>query len=534
MLHGLTLLSGILIVLAFPPWDFTFFIWIGLIPWLYHLKRLKTYREVLIQGVWLSALMSFGGFYWVATAIHHFGNLPWTLSILCLVIFAIFNQPQLPLFACAFHRLYSRSSASPLKRTVFFTFLYCALDWISPRLFTDTLGNAFHLSIYIRQSADIGGVLLLTFFIVLVNLTLWELLESICSREFSTQGKKELKPLLVFTSSILIAVLIYGYFRNDYIEKLTQKAPTSVQAAIIQANIGDFDKVAAENGVRGAAQKVLEAYYNLSERALAMSPKPDFLVWPETAYPSTFRTPMTIDEMTRDKNLEKFVKERGVPLLFGGYDRFNHKDHNAFFFLNPKNKEGWGDLQTYRKYILLPFGEYIPGASSFSFIRQKFPQVGNFGLGDGPSIFQVPIGQSSDKYLLAAPLICYEALFPKHTIEGAKKGGQLILNITNDSWFGPFGEPQLHFALTVFRGIETRLPQLRATNTGISALVSPTGEVIQKTEIGGAELMNVKIPLTPPIFTLMKALGEWFGKTSALVAAALYLVIFKPKITKTV
>jgi apolipoprotein N-acyltransferase len=532
MLHGLTFLSGLCIVLAFTPWEFTFLIWFALVPWFYLLKRLRTAREAFIQGVWLSVLMSFGGFYWVASAIHHFGNLPWVLSVLCLIAFSTFNQPQLPLFAVLFHKLLPRTPGGILRRTLLFAFAYCALDWACFRIFTDSLGNAFHVSVIVRQLADVGGVLLLTFLILIVNLTLWEITESILAKDWASSGKIRLRPLLIFSSSFLICCLLYGFFRNSYIVRLTEQTDRFVQAGVIQANIGDFDKIAAERGVRGAAGKVLEAYYDLSERALKLTPPPDFLVWPETAYPSTFRTPVTIDEMNRDKAVERYVKENGIPLLFGGYARANHRDHNAFFFLHPTRQEGWGDLQVYKKYILLPFGEYIPGISNLNFVRQMFPQIGNFGLGEGPAVFQVPIvswQQSLVKNLRVSPLICYEALFPYHTIAGARMGSELILNITNDSWFGPFGEPQLHFALTIFRGIETRLPQLRSTNTGISALVLPNGDVVSKTEIGATDVMNVRIPIIPPVFTVMNALGDWFGKACALVAVGLYVWIYRPR-----
>ena len=102
---------------------------------------------------------------------------------------------------------------------------------------------------------------------------------------------------------------------------------------MIQANIGDFDKVAAQSGVRGASIRVLKKFFEMSDSALKQSPRPDALVWPETSYPSTFRTPGNFDELQRDRDVENYVHERNVSLLFGGYDRKNFKDYNAFFFL---------------------------------------------------------------------------------------------------------------------------------------------------------------------------------------------------------
>jgi apolipoprotein N-acyltransferase len=121
--------------------------------------------------------------------------------------------------------------------------------------------------------------------------------------------------------------------------------------------------------------------------------------------------------------------------------------------------------------------------------------------------------------ILTNPIICYEALFSNYVLDAARKGSQLITNITNDSWFGSFGEPQLHLALTTFRSIESRLPQVRATNTGISAYISATGELVQQTQIGVPEIMQVQVPITPPIFSLVKLWGDWFGMFSFAMGA---------------
>ena len=288
---------------------------------------------------------------------------------------------------------------------------------------------------------------------------------------------------------------------------------------MIQANIGDFEKIAAEQGLRGANERVLSTFFDLSDEALAKTPKPAALIWPETSYPGTFRTPESADDLARDQKIENFVRSRGVPLYFGGYDHFSRKDFNAFFFLSPKLAVAGGesDLQIYRKNMLLLFGEYIPGADQFKFLANAFPEVGNFGRGPGPVVLRVPTSDPKTPILAVGPIVCYEALFPWYVLAAARQGSDLILNITNDSWFGPFGEPALHLALTTFRSIETRLPQLRSTNTGISALILPTGEISQSTAIGEATSMNATVPLIEPISTLMKNWGDWFGPTCLII-----------------
>jgi apolipoprotein N-acyltransferase len=370
----------------------------------------------------------------------------------------------------------------------------------------DTLGHAFYRANYFRQLADIGGAALLTFFIYWVNESLWTIWNE-------SQKAKRLKinPQLGWVAFLCLIGWSYGWLRSDFIQQQISQSQRSLQAAAIQANIGDFDKLASERGVRGAAARVIQTFIELSDQANQLNPRPQVLIWPETSYPSTFRSPHSSTETQMDQEIENYSRKIDLPLLFGGYDRFQNKDFNAFFFLSPR-----GDLQIYRKNILLLFGEYIPGADRIDWIRDTFPQVGNFGRGEGPQVIPIHTQKSNhqDNVVYAGPIICYEALFPNYVIEAARKGSEFIINITNDSWFGAWGEPQLHLALTTFRSIETRLPMIRSTNTGISALVTADGEITHATQINRPEVMNVLIPLTSPIPTLIKTWGDWFGPTS--------------------
>jgi apolipoprotein N-acyltransferase len=270
----------------------------------------------------------------------------------------------------------------------------------------------------------------------------------------------------------------------------------------------------------------------MSDKALAMTPKPDALVWPETSYPTTFGTPATLNEVALDESVRNYALTRKTSLLFGGYDHREGKDYNAFFFLAPRASGSEPtELQIYRKNILLLFGEYIPLSDYITFLRTAFPQVGNFGRGTGPEVLRVYPNDPAAPPVLAGPIICYEALFPSYIIGAARKGSQMILNITNDSWFGPYGEPILHFSLVTFRGIETRLPQVRSTNTGISALILPDGTVQSRTSIDGEEIMNLTVPITEPIPTLMKAWGDWFGPFCFVIGLILATLLVARKKT---
>jgi apolipoprotein N-acyltransferase len=526
LLSWRTPLSALLFVLAFPPWDFRHLIWFSLVPWFFAMDRARSTRQAFAQGLLLSFLVSLMGFYWVGYVLKQFGGLPWPLAILGLFLFGLLGicQPQFLAFPILYRLIGKLRAEGTLPGTLAFTSLmtgtYVAIDWLFPKLFVDTIGHSQYTAEWLRQSSDLGGPFLISFLVIFVNFTIYLAIRAVRTREEPSYwpALQGVRGPIIASVLLLVSASVYGKIRFEDAQARIAAAPRTVHGAMIQANIGDFEKVAAERGVRNAANTIIQKHLSMSEQALKLTPKPEFLVWPETSYPSTFRNPMTNDELSRDQRVEQFVRNVQTPLLFGGYDTFEGKDFNAFFLLTPTPR-GIGfnsDLQTYRKNILLLFGEYIPGSKQFKFLRDAFPQVGNFGRGAGPEIQHIPTASGD---LAVGPVICYEVLFPNYVVEATRKGSQMILNITNDSWFGPWGEPQLHLALTTFRAIENRIPIFRATNTGISAVILPDGTISQATSLFTEEILNARIPIIEPMPTLFKWLGDWFGFACFLLSA---------------
>ncbi len=501
--HWMTFVSGLLIVLSFPPWNMHFFLWIAFIPWFWVIHQSKTVWLASIQGVWLGYFMTLGCFFWVVFALKEFGNFSWLISIGFFQIFCFFCQPQFFLFSMFSKILIQYQGRSfQFLSLVVLSFLYTGLDWIVPKLFVDTIGHALYAAPYVRQAADLSGVFLLTFLIIWSN---WILLDVFMRLKWTYSS--------VLGFLCLLMIFCYGWRREREINAHLQKG-RPIQIAAIQGNIGNIDKLASEEGVSEAITKVITRFTQLTRQALQCSPRPEMIIWPETAYPLAFRKSDQLFEQELDWQLEQLSSDLNVPILFGGYDHLHPKDYNAFFFLDPN-----GGLQIYHKHILLLFAEYIPGADHFQAIKDFFPQVGNFGRGLGPDMLTVVsrYGKVQDRIIRIAPVICYEVLFANYLRVSAQKGSQIIFNITNDSWFGSWGEPQLHLALASFRSIETRLPLLRATNTGISALITATGEITHRTQINREEILNVSVTVTQPIQTLFKLYGDWFSPSAFLM-----------------
>jgi apolipoprotein N-acyltransferase len=324
----------------------------------------------------------------------------------------------------------------------------------------------------------------------------------------------------------LIAILIgsflgiYGQFRITQFQNLSLRHADSdtLKLALIQANIGDYLKVAAEQGTLEATDQVMDRYLGMSANALSSGFHPDAVVWPETAYPALFQRPKTRLEDRMQTRFDELLQKSQGTFIFGGYDsnETTGEEYNALFFYDPLTKI----RQAYHKAILLMFGETLPFADSFPTLKSWFPTMGFFGHGNGPEVYAVR--NHSQHEFQIAPSICYEGLFTEYAVEGALKGADVLLNVTNDSWFGERGEPYLHLALTQFRSIETRLPLIRSTNTGISVAITPLGETPKLSEVSKEDILYTQIGkrLMPetPYMTMAHAFGgNWFSRLCQLI-----------------
>ncbi len=515
------LLSTAFLFLTFEPLHLWPFAMIALVPWLDLLAKSESPKVAVRQSFALCFFFSVVTFSWVAYVIHEFGAIPWPLAALLLLLFATIGQPQFYIAALPLRFLLRRMRDTTCGFTLLFfgvvaALFYAGLDWTLPKLFVDTLGHSLIYARTLRQAADIGGPALLTFLLLLPNLAIYVAWDRFRSRgEPTIRGAvKSALPLLLLAAAAIAATDRYGRFRLDQVAERVAHPRRTLQAAAIQANIGDIEKLSSEHGYRQAAERVLQTYYDLSDEALKLTPKPEVLLWPETAYPSTFRSPDTSDDFARDKQIESYVAGRKVPLAFGGYDKdMRGLSYNAVFYLNPDGTDA-----RYAKTILIPFGEYIPGGETFPFIKRLFPMVGFFGSGPG-SVVRKIAGVKTQ------PVICYEVLFPRFIRDAVAEGAEVVFNFTNDSWFGPIGVPYYHLNLAAFRSIESRIPQLRSTNTGFSALVMPDGEIVRRTKLYEPEILNVTIPIIEPIPTLMTKWGDWFGHSALLIASGFLAVI---------
>ena len=517
------LVSYVALTVSFEPLNFYPLIFFAMVPYFRWLAETRSKRQALQVSFLFGWVFSLGQFYWVNTVLAQFSGLSYVVTIPLFLIFAGVAQAQFWALALPMRTLL-RALRRPengvftrLGLVALTALLYSTWDWILPKLFVDTFGLAFTENVRLKQLADLGGPSALTFLLAFVNVAVYLLYFEIRDRtEPSVYPAVFRNVLPTITAALLVvAAFVYGDYRYHEYRALETGAPRKISGAIIQANIGDIEKIAAERGYRDATATVMNTYYRMSDEAIRKVPKTEVLFWPETSYPSDFGAPTSADDFARDRTLIEYSARINRPVVFGGYYSDERKvPYNAAFYLTPTS-----ETTHYFKTILLWFGETIPFADTFPWIRERFPMVGFFGRGPGPTTLPL-LGVPTQ------PLICYEALFPWFTAEGVRKGARAILNFTNDSWFGEHGAPYYHFRLAQLRSIETRTPQVRITNTGISALILPSGTIEGQSHLFQAETIAVEIPIlegTTP--TLMTRYGDWFARVGAMVALFFLLVV---------
>lgn len=425
-----------------------------------------------------------------------------TSAFLFHIACAFLLEPQYPFVALAlwlFHRR-SRSPSSFFTHSIFvFPLTYTCLDSLVPKLFQFTLSYHLPQNLPFKQLAELGGPFFLTFLLLLFQNGVFILASQVANRSFSPASfvKVTWKGL-----TVLVSAWSFGHWRLHTLRD-THSTQNLLHLAAIQSQIENVQKLAAEKGSVDAAQTVLKVLLRLSQEALEHVPKPDLLVWPETAFPTrwtAFKTPLDFFLQNQVKASLKNFSTPPIPLLFGGFEEDSGRWLNVAHLVQLDSPK---PLQTYSKVHLFPWVEEWPFLSSFKFFQKKFPNLVPFSAGKPGIYFSLPSQTGS---ILLKPMICYDSLFPEIPSRLASPQAQLLLLITNDAWLGPWAA-ELHLNISSFRSVETRLPLVSVANTGISALVLPDGSITHASTYGKRKVLHFSVPLSPPL-TLKRAFKQ--------------------------
>jgi len=455
---------------------------VGMAPLFVSVERAGTARQAFFRA-WIYVLIGNSLIcFWVAHTMHHFANLPWILSYPSVLLLSVFEQAAWPIWAGLRHWAKAKWGKLPW---LWSATLLVGLDFLWPKFFPNTLGNAFYNVPWINQAADIFGVWGLTGLIVLTN-------EAIALFWLRREGwKRE----AVTAAAALVFVVAYSSVRLIQMRSLS---PTkTVRIAVIQPNLNPVARVRLATDKHQARFDMLEPVLRLSRQAL--TEKPEIIFWPETALSNSFHSRDENETIKVTLAVDAFQKEAGVPLLFGARDRQVDRVYNTVFLVGAGT-----EIQRYYKHKLLWLGESIPLVHWIPVLADQLRKQGatNFDPGPGPRLLQW-----GD--LRLGPLICLEGLYADYVLRVAQLGADLLMSATNDAWFGTGQEPALHLYLTAFRAIENRVPLVRSTTTGYSALVGIDGSMLWRTELETEVAKVLDVPIYGRVFSPFKAWGTW-------------------------
>jgi apolipoprotein N-acyltransferase len=468
--------------------------WIALVP-LFLALRAASPKRALLLGWWAETLMYWVGFYWLIGTMVHFGFIAVPLSVLFFAIIGLGNGVRLGLLAWWLR--WTEHSAHPWwVRLLLPACTYIAFDYLYPRVFPWYFGFLQLPGLPFIQIADIVGVHGVTFVLVLCNTVVAAFIPG------PRQPERAVRRVMgLGCAGLLLLQGGYGLWRMQQLTTAMQQA-APLRVALVQPNIGMYEK---RSGADREMQ--LDIQFGLSARTLDQSP--DLIIWPESMYPFGVSEHMRQLPWPATPELQHVYWLIGA-LAYGGKGPARQV-FNSALLLDPDGRI----LGRYDKQHLLAFGEYIPLQHYLPFLRNISPTIGNLTPGAG-GIVTLPNGVG------LGPLICYEDIVPDLARQAVRQGAQVLVNLTNDVWFGATRAPYQHRTLAAFRAVENRVYLVRVTNTGLTSIIDAVGREQAALPIFQADtLVHTIQPLR--LLSLYTRFGDWFAQLCSTVALLLPL-----------
>jgi apolipoprotein N-acyltransferase len=501
---GLAVASGLLLTAAFPNVELDWLAWVAMVPLLLAVATAGTRRSFTLG--FIAGLTHFLSLvYWVAYTMVTFGGLNWPVSVSILFLMAGFLALYPAVFAVTASRLQHPGPAT----LVAIPAVWVATEYLRGIVFTgfpwELVGYSQYRALPIIQISDILGPYGVSYLVVFVNTAVAFLL--LCLRRQRWQTDPVSGRLAV--GSILAAVLLvglcvaYGGWRMTDVDRLAAAAPT-LRGSAVQGNI--------EQSLKWDSRfqtATVDKYIRLTRTALKQQPQ--LVVWPETALPFYLFYQKALTERVLQgiagSQAGFLVGSPAVERTAAGADFFNRA-----YLLGPDGRR----LGHYDKSHLVPFGEYVPLKRWLPFLGKVVAQVGDFRPGT--------VGDTVDwNGTRLGVLICYEVIFPYISRAATKNGARLLVNITNDAWYGRSSAPYQHFSMAVFRAVENRRALIRAANTGISGFIDPSGRILAATPLFVEAVVTRDVPLLAQRSVYSRS-GDVFA-LACLAAAVLAMAV---------
>jgi apolipoprotein N-acyltransferase len=489
----LAALTGLLYFLAFPGIDIWPLAFVAFVPLCLALEG-QTVKRALLFG-WISGFtMTFVGFYWLLEMLKTFSGFATPICVLFMAILSVYQGGRIALFTW----LYARAAQRGWPRFLAFAMAFITSEHIYPLLFPWYFGATVHQVPALTQAAELGNPIVVGLTLLCAN---WAISELLIARR-----KQHPLPWRMAAVLTLVPLLSAGYgaLRVAQVDAQVAAEP-KLRVGTVQANMSLFAK-------RTDRYEGLRRHLRLTEE-LQQQAQLDLVVWSETSVAGA----VTEDQVeTFYRNL--FTRKLGIPVIFGGLLVRPVDDEREYVLFNSallSNAEG-EIVGRYDKQFLLAFGEYLPFGDTFPILYKWSPNSGRFT--PGTTLAPLPLGEHQ-----LSVHICYEDVLPSFVNRMISEApADLLVNITNDAWFGDSTEPWIHLALATFRAIEHRRYFVRSTNSGVSAIIDPVGRVQAHTGTFREEALAGNVSMRRPGKTPYEIYGDlfwWLASVASVIMA---------------
>lgn len=492
--------AGLLFSLSFPTLDAWYLAFVAMVPFLLALEglaRAAKAGEARTVGRGFRAGLGFGlGLYvpllwWIALLDAPALTLPWIRYPAPFAI-ALVEATCVGLMGAGYVFVRSRL---PVPAALLAPALWCVSEWVRG---SGELGFPWGVLGYSQvpflptlQLASVAGLTGLTFWIVAINALLTVALLDVRGRWKNVAGAVVL----------VVGVAIWGQTRLTAADRAP--AGPTLRVALVQPSVLSRDKWAPEN-----RQGIFDSMAELTREGVAQGAR--LVLWPETASPCYL-----LKDRTWRPYVEDLAREVGIPLFVGlpdyrvlvedGVKRVTYTNTGALFGADGELVGRMDKIQ------LVPFGEHVPYSRFFKILQRIDFGEADFVPGEAPVLFDLGDARFGN-------LVCFEAIFPQLTRRYENAGADLLVNITNDSWFGAGAGAISHKNMAVVRSVETGCGMARCANSGISTGIDPWGRTFGETELFVRGVAVVDVPLRQGR-TFFARTGDWVGLLSQILVA---------------
>lgn len=513
--HLLALLSAALVTLSHPFAVGGFQIlgdapngllaWIALVP-LWIAVRDATPRNAFRIAWTFGSAMFLGSIYWVFIAMNTFGHINAPVSALLTVVLCVFLG-LFPAVTVWVARWVGHRGALPSAAAL--PFAWAAVEWMRNYILTGfpwaNIAYTQWKVLAIAQIADLTGLYGIVVLLVAVNVAIGELLV----------GAPDAVRRARVTVALLALALVYGLVRMPMVDAAVAGAPR-LRVALVQGNISQDQKHASD--FRDRVKAIYEEQIVTAEEHGA-----DLIVLPEASLPYAVhvRSARIPDRSLGHRNRTHF--------LAGAASYWDEGEvrmaQNSALLVGPDKQI----VARYHKSHLVPFGEYVPMKDVLFFVKKLTRAAGNFIPGRPEDIAPIKLPLEGGAQARLGILICYEDIFPEVSRIETSRGAEILVNMTNDAWYGKTSAPFQHVSMTVMRAIEARRSVVRSAQTGVSAFVDPSGRVHARTRIfEGPLTVHVEVPRGGPTSLYVRFGDVFAAAASGLVLAAALRALIRP------